>query len=262
MNNCRLICLLSRPRTGSSYVLNLLASSSSVESRGEIFHRKRTSGLKRKEINQIFPNRNIKSLDQEVSRLLRRQPRKVLEYLEKACRAQQQHVIFKIFPEHLRFEKLDQVVLLNEGITKVILDRSPIDSFISLVKAGHLAKWERQDTTDIKVELDAGRYMKWYKKNELWYQAIASKLSEHGGRCSMLNYNELLLGDDQYNYRLISDKLVEAGLKFSDVPTAGGTDLFKQDRELAYDNKVTNWDSFREALDPVYLETLSRDGFL
>ena len=258
----RLICLIARGRTGSTYVADLLTKTGFVEYRGEVFHRRKTHGVTLDEVRLMFPDREIGASLTDTPDLVRKNPERVLAHFKKERAASIEAVCFKVFPPHLEVDRFSKCILEADDVTKVILDRSPIDSFISLSKAQQLQQWELVDTSELKIQLNAEHYVRWHHKQKKWLDEVIDVLESTGSKYSVLNYADLKIDDHDHNLALVLNKLEVAGLTLDGEIVAGDSSYFKQDRQQDPHKKVTNWHKFVDNLPNYYAASLHDEGFI
>ena len=258
----KLICLIARARTGSNYIGDLLAKPGLVEYRDEVFHPKKTHGVTLDEVRLMFPDREIGARLTDTPDLVRKNPKRVLAHFKEERAASIEAVFFKVFPGHLEFDRFSKCILADDGVTKVILDRSPIDSFISLSKAQQLQQWDSVDTSELKIRLNAEHYVRWHQTNTKWLDGVIDILKSTGSKYSVLNYAELKIGDHDHNLALVLNKLQTAGLTLGGEMKAGDPYYVKQDRQQDLDKKVTNWHEFVNNLPNDYAASLHDEGFI
>ena len=93
----KLICLIARARTGSTYIGDLLAKTGLVENRREVFHANKTHGVTLDEVRLMFPDREIGARLTDTPDLVRKNPKRVLAHFKEERAASIEAVFLRFF---------------------------------------------------------------------------------------------------------------------------------------------------------------------
>ena len=146
------ICVVSIPRTGTNHLFNLAKGFSRLKVRFEVFHDREAFSLTPKDIekhSRFFKYNFTSAKDRNLIKTIRENPVKTLETLSSFP---EKITIFKVFQDHLTDTTMDELLAMN-GIAVLFVLRKPIDSYISLLKANAIQKWEHEDTSRLIVTL-------------------------------------------------------------------------------------------------------------
>ena len=205
---------------------------------------------------QTFP---CSPADRHAVRAIRRRPGLVLDCLADMMAPERRVLCFKVFKGQLSVRQVRKAIISRPDTIIVFIRRRPIDAYISQRKACQINKWTGLDTTRIKVDIDADRFIKWRRGTRRWYHWLEAA-------CYSINkpFYELSYEDD------IDRAPVEAARRFCAILEQGGagpltlpkgnltTGLTKQDRNRDISDRVGNWAEFyramaaRHALDMVF----------
>lgn len=257
-----LCCFISRPRTGTNYLMSLLRSSPSIDARTEIFHPNVPYGLNDDEIESAIGQSVASLTDHEKAVLVRRNPQKICDTLRDKSRQIGIPIAFKVFPRHLDFAMLNDVIIASDNITKIIVDRRPIDSYISMIKANELQEWTFVDTTAIRPTINAQQFCHWYERNQRWYEKIAEKLKIDGQAILALHYEEFTCGSNAENYRFIANRLADFGIALTQAAIPVSSRHTKQDKSVSVHDKVANYEEFIRDLGEENSWMIEQPGFI
>ncbi|WP_289027925.1 hypothetical protein [uncultured Paraglaciecola sp.] len=198
--------IFARPRTGTNYLINLLnCTGTNYYAKGEIFHKTKPYSLKEEEWSLIFKNENdlSKLSELEAARLVRNNPLLVIDYFKQLAKSQKQEIFIKVFPSHLDFNTVKKI-LDDDSIRTMILDRSIIETYISVNKAQTANKWTKVDTSNLSVDLDLQAFDNWFEKMKNWYVRLQE---ESPNETPTFNYNEFAFLDPEKAVHKILEKL-------------------------------------------------------
>lgn len=193
---------------------------------------------------------------------------RVLSFAQTAAPKGTQAAVVKVLFPDLTVPEFSDLFLTNPANMVLVMQRAPIDSFISLMKAREVDKWLDHDTTDLRVTLDPEAFLLAWEEEAAWYRGLRSALERHKRPYGLLHYDrDILPGEDRALSRLI-EELGRAGFATRLKPkpllkrqaqrvlataaaALGGKavalrsiGLQKQDRESSREAKVANWGSF------------------
>jgi len=258
----RIIAILATPRTGTNYLCGLLAQSLDINGMYEIFHPDVPYGLDDRLIALSLGREldGIAALDDKgTATLVRANSKPILDgLLEHETRPS----LFKVFPTHLTQTETEKNVLLNSAMAKIIVDRSPLDVYISWRKASAVDKWDRIDTTSVRIQLRRRRFEKWYEERKRWYDFYYETLTGASQRYGYLNYAEIeRLGSEGLVDRFI-ELAGQLGCELTRSTESPRNLLEKQDRNLSPAEKVDNWDKFERSFPGGRIDEKYTTGFL
>lgn len=242
----RFICVLAMPRTGSSHVNKLLKSFPQVNAKSELYHPQQMPNLSPREEAE-FEKRGAPVGDAEAFNPWRKQhPVETLEAIYEGGR--RRIVAFKVFANHLKRPTLTSEFFSRDDMGFVILKRRPIECFISGMKARKAGRFTKVDTTAIKPELSAERFLEWARRMRMWYRWADEELEARGKPYGVISYERHLdgkTGEESMAYLLpMLKSLGFATLTMPHEVIEGE----RQDQEPRYQDRVANWAAFEDAL--------------
>lgn len=176
----------------------------------------------------------------------------LFDILQKKCYDNNFNFIFKLFPQHIKNNNLQQIL---EKVDLIIINyrKSVLDTFISLEIANKTNIWYSQQkrySKEIKIKWNANKY-----KN--YYDSIENKISFFKKIC--LNKNHIVISYEDIHEKIINfdlkiqylnKKLEDLGLS---IPL-NTKELFKKQNTTIYKNIFENYDEFYSSI-----KDLSRD---
>lgn len=248
----RFLCVFAMPRTGSSHVNKLLKSCDEFNAKSELFHRRTVGVFTKPELMQLQKRADIDVKDHKaLTDWRRRHPLETLEALYQG--GGRRIVTFKTFPGHLEKELLEDELFPRDDVAFAILRRRPIESFISGLKARSVSTFGRVDTTAIKPELSAERFVVWARKMKNWYAYTRKKLEARGKPYAFISFERHIDGQSgEESLGHILALLEPLGIADIAVPEEV-KEGERQDREPVYQERVSNWEAFVDEVnaDPV-----------
>jgi hypothetical protein len=98
--------------------------------------------------------------------------------------------IIKIFPEHLKLETLQKLIVsFNPHI--LILRRNHLDRYVSLIKANKSGLWHAVDSSNFQIEIDDLELNKYISKYEDWYSAVKKSASANSCQIMDIEFKQL-----------------------------------------------------------------------
>ena len=256
------IAIIATERTGTNYFCDLIIKALDINGMYEIFHPDVSYGLSDVLISRAL-SREFKSVcslnRKEKADLVRANPELVLDGLASHSAKTS---VFKIFPGHLHDKVVREAILENHNVRKVVIDRSPLDVFISQHKAGSIAKWGGVDTTGLKVDLDRKKFDAWFKSRSAWYEQAKNITINSGQAITYLNYRDIESRSPEALVEFFINQMAEVGCKLlkSDHPVS---DLMKrQDKSAGPAEKVSNWCVFEATFPSGKVDDSLLRGFL
>lgn len=242
------IVVISNPRTGSSFLVDVLRNFEGIAVYGELFHQTRSSGIvERSELMKMFlseassPTGNS---DKDISDFVRGSPVASLEKIRGyesgfgTCA-----LAYKLFDRHLSLAQIDQIFSSSVSVA-LFLTRRRIASFVSERKALKLNKWESADTTGMKVSIDPAAFLKWAYRQDVWYHTMEEMCFRQNVRYVVVPYEKYVnttLDEVALYLRHVCRGLgVNLDLDSNEVRTK----LRKQDNQARIEDSVSNWDEF------------------
>lgn len=263
-SNSKLFVLLANRRTGSNYLMKVLDSFSDIEFFGEVYHwdtvwmpvQRKQDYKKWLETTQ-GKNINIGKKpfeDKELVKFNHMEPNQFLDFL--ALTTKYKYAGFKIFPEHLCWEKLKSNLLSKKDITKIILKRNLLDVYISdkiLLQTKHSQGY---NTSNIMIKVDCIHFKKWYFDTQSYYSSIELFLKNDSQKCLKLSYEDIHdYTNDQEKVDFLYSWLNKHGFEIKSKPNAGDFTK-KQDRRKDSLRKVENAQELKDYLQKNNLQHL------
>jgi hypothetical protein len=155
---------------------------------------------------------------------------------------------FRLFRNHNR--NIENRVLNNKDIKKIILYRDLIDTYISLEQAKTSGKWIRRDNQSsplIKVDFSITKFQEYVLVNQDFYQSVLISMKEFSSDYIQVEYNDLL------------DNLkIEEIARFigAQSPMTSGETILKKQNRFPREQVINNYDEVKE-----YLESFNQTVF-
>ena len=236
------ILMVAAARTGSTRLTLLCSAYPELNALGEIFNVNADPTSPFRSTQLLCELGAIASNDHRLARdFCLSKPLEVLRIFEGNGKTN----VLKVAPNHLPTDVLSD--LIKTQISGVIfLTRNPIDSFISLQKARMVKAWGRVDTTDIRVTLTVPEFVNYCRKLNEFYEFCLKKTAQNSLPAISMCYETDINIPDRAAHASLYKKLVALGVqqKSTALTAMGEGHVFKQDKNLDYASKVTNWDEF------------------
>jgi len=242
----KIYILVAIGRTGSNYFCKLLENFPLFISAYELFHNKCTYDLSDSlnEYEQYTGKNFNKICNMELVDYIHEYPENLLDFFyDQLVKSNKQIFSFKIFPEHLDFEKVKSI-LRRDDVEVFFIKRYPIDSYVSMLKARAIGKWKFKDYTDVKPNIELNQYIKWHERKEEWYKSIKNYLSTIDKKSYTLYYEEFTKWDDSQNLQFILSKMLSEDEYVNTERNKVMVTMKKQDQNDKPEDKVFNWDDF------------------
>jgi hypothetical protein len=270
------LALVSNPRSGTTHVIRLMEALAGLNPcREEWLNSEGVPWVGDRMLERIRKAHGVpyeQFNDITLGAWARADPARMLDFVQ-ICAPQGTRVsVVKVLFPDLTVSEFETLFLTNSAHMTLIMQRAPIDSFISFKKAHALDKWLEHDTTDMRVTLDADAFIAAWTEQAEWYRALRATLEQHRRPYGLLHYDrDILPGEDRAVARLI-EELARAGFSTRLKPkvlierqaqrmlaTAAGAlrgapvvprpiGLQKQDRAASREAKVANWGPFLDAI--------------
>ena len=250
----RLVCILAVGRSGTNHLATLLDSVPEIDSRRELFNPRQSYHMRREELAELahrtradFP---LSSQSRKAVRVICRRPDLVMDCLVDHLRPQKRVLSFKVLSSQLSVRQIRNAILKRPDTLVVFLRRRPIDSFISRRKAQALQRWTKVDTTDLKIEIDAADFLKWWRRSARWYRRLEAACWRMGKPVHYLSYEDDIDIAPEQAVRRFCAMLERSGVAdFSHVrPAEQIKGLARQDRTTDVRERVGNWPEFERRL--------------
>jgi hypothetical protein len=243
----KILVVFSVPRTGTNHLFRLLDNISDLKVYYEIFHPHAAYGLEKfygdLEAYCVYEDVYRHSIfEKELINKMHAAPGRFLDFA--ISRYNNHSIVFKIFPGHLSIEKIKEELLLRDEVAALIIQRRPIDTYISSLKARKTGKYINVNTSDIKVNLNAEEYMHWWQMNFLWYRDIFSLVGENGLPYTSLIYEKDIVGDVDIVTENAIKKINGLGFSLRIPERLRNQGLLKQDMQADFVEKIHNWQNF------------------
>jgi hypothetical protein len=256
------IAIIATERTGTNYFCDLLIKALNINGMYEIFHPDVSFGLSDALISKAL-SREVKlvaSLNKrEKADLVRANPGLILQGLASHS---EKPGVFKIFPGHLQGKAVRATILENEKIHKVVIDRSPLDVFVSQYKARSIAKWRGVDTTGLRIDLDRKQFDTWFNSRSAWYEQARNITLNSGQAMTYLNYTDIESRSPEALVDFFISQMKEVGCELSKSDQQVSDLMKKQDKNTMLAEKVNNWDAFEATFPSGQVDENLLRGFL
>jgi hypothetical protein len=249
----KLFLLVSDRRSGTNNLGFMLGQYPEFLSAGELFHHKTSFGGFEffEEYLGYFagrigldPRLDGEARDAAVTRYTHAHPlRTVAALCDFAAAKGKDHVIFKVFPGHLRNWQLDRIVGRFRPEVLLLL-RTPLEAYVSLQKANALKAWMFADTTGMRVTLEADDYLAWHRKVSGFYRFAILAALARGLQPRLLHYDEL------YKARVAPQAVLETIFRQMGIRLGAAEieNLRVQDRSDSVFDSIENFDAFFDRL--------------
>lgn len=157
---------------------------------------------------------------------------------------------YKIIKIHdFIFDNLNMEFLLDDPETKfILLNRtSKIKQYISNQQADYLKQWHHADTSNIKITVDAEKFLKFKQASVEWYSRIENLLIEKNHNFLRVNYEEDLENIDQ---DLLTSK-INNWLESNGISSATNDyklNFFKKQNLASPEETITNYQEIQHLI--------------
>lgn len=264
------IAILAIPRTGTNYLCDLISKFDEIDSLYEIFHKDAVYLGNNEQLRQNIIEHINKEYDLAIDNF--RDPAFVnfvsnnhqafLDII--ALESQKKYVSFKIFSNHLKRDKLRDLIIQNRQITKIIVKRNLLDVYLSGKIAQQTNQWGKADTSKFKLEFDDNDFIRWFTNQNKYYEFIETELTKGGQEIKILQYETIHSHENnQEKFQYLFDFFQSAGLQLdrSNLSNLSQKDLDrnvrkKQDKRNSTLDKLSNPNTLVDALKNYELEFL------
>ena len=256
----RLVCLVSVARSGTNYLASLLSRISEVAVRHEIFNKSRCQTMHRDELAE-FSRRSGQNFPllcdhPEAVSALRRHPGIAVDCLADFMPPDKALLFFKVFRLQLLVHEVRKAIIERPDTIIVVLRRRPIDTFISLRKALHQQQWYGQDTTGLKISIDADDFIGWWGRTNAWFHDVEAACWTANKPLHRLQYEDDVNVPAANVIARFHEILAQHGMsKLTVLPEGEPSEIRRQDRNSELHDRVANWSEFAQCLrDKGFLE--------
>lgn len=250
------LLMVSHPRSGSTFLMRSLQNKYNVRALYEIFHTYENIVLQH--IEQGLGEVQKKALEDNVlmsydgvQDFSRKKPILYLDTIK--IFLEQEHLLYKIFPGHIKTEKnLEDLVLDSSAI--VFLRRNVLHSYISNKVAEKVGTYANVDTSDIKIEFVKSEFVYWNNHIQDFFNKVEGIVASKNLSCCYLNYEEVVKNSDAYN--LTMENIASHFGSIERFDKVSKLDLKKQDARLLAQHKVSNPESMLKQLSDMKLDYL------
>tara|TARA_X000000368_G_C22900784_1_gene654009 strand:+ start:169 stop:966 length:798 start_codon:yes stop_codon:yes gene_type:complete len=238
------ICLITVARSGSNWFCNAVKNIDGIKGYYELFHPLQPYGLSNNDIEYLskihrdqFSYVDGSIDDNQFNKFRLSKPNMFLSTLLKLAQENNdKKIFFKLFNEHLSDNSLKKLHR-NKSLHYIFLLRNILDSYISLEKASNLNKWNKVDTTDIKIEIDKSKLLSYQTKILKWYKYNYSSISNEN-IINIVNYEDISVRSDKEK----SLNNIYSSLNFKDLKIAIDKkhSYTVQDKNESWRDKVIN----------------------
>lgn len=259
----KLIVVFATHRSGTNYLGSVLKQRPDMFRLGELFHPQEAYGLRPahlQRLGKLASQSFAKPNDPALLAWLHEHPVQAVQALHQmAERKEREAMYFKVFFSHFTTPVVGTVAKLAglQGFTPVVLQRRPLDVFISNAKATQVGSWQKADTTDLRIKLSAKHYAEWAEKARRWYAQVNEGLKKAGATPWRTTYEQDV---DMAPEALAAHWATHLGLA---PPAKLDTSkvLERQDRNPDWRLKVSNAADFEQALRQAQLWDEAMAGF-
>jgi hypothetical protein len=249
----KLVCILSVGRTGTNHLAKILSHIPEIDSRRELFNLDRIWWMHPHELAE-FSRRVGKALpcspeSRQTVNTVRRRPGLALDCLVDMLAPEKRVLTFKVFVNQLTVRQVKKAIIRRPDTVIIFIRRRPIDTYISHRKASQLRQWVRVDTTDIKVNIDVRRFLKWWRQTSAWYRGLEAACWSTDKPFYELTYESDIAMSPMGAARRFCAILEDCGLGPFTLPRDDlELGLTQQDRSKDVRDRMVNWPEFQRHL--------------
>ena len=191
------LAILAIPRTGTNYLCDLIDKFQDIESLYEIFHKDAVylgnhEEFQSKVIQQIEEQHHLKISDFRDPSFVQFVSDRSQEFLDILAQSTEcKYLSYKIFANHLSRQKLQDLIINNPAITKIIVKRNLLDVYLSARIAQKTNQWSDGDTSQFKLEFDDRDFLKWFTNQSKYYDFLENALVASGQPVNILQYETI-----------------------------------------------------------------------
>ncbi|WP_229640295.1 hypothetical protein [Waterburya agarophytonicola] len=206
------------PRNGTNYLCDLIGQFQEIDSFYEIFH-DRSSYLNHEllskniigHINNLYKLQIENSSDPKLIGFIAQNPALFLDII--SSYSTNKYINFKVFPNHLSQDNLRDIIIKNNRIQKIVVKRNLLDVYFSVQFARLTQRWDRKDTSGLKVDFNPNNFLQWFSFHHEYYDFIERELKANNQKAIALDYEKIhSLNNNQEKFAFMFDFLRSAGL--------------------------------------------------
>ncbi len=173
MAHLREMIIISSPRNGTNFYCECVRQIEGALGLFEIFNPSAVFGVREPPLLAHFAEALGHDIDgardKRLVAFFRQDPLQAVNLLRSYADAQGASLIsYKVFPRQLPPEQLS-ALMARENVSVSFLTRRRLDVYVSYCKAQTHKSWANQDTTDLRVTVDADAFLEWSKANDAWF---------------------------------------------------------------------------------------------
>lgn len=250
------IVIIAHARSGSTYLCRLMKNISELNVLLEIFHFK--LDVIKSYLKDLYPilsdSLNFPNDEKLIRTHILKHCQKYLSILQEENRDPNKILTFKVFPGHLPYRQLSEV--LGESRLILILHRNLLHSYISNTIAVKMQKWDNIDTSQEKVKFSDVNFINHVSQVTKFYDSVKDIVEKSNVKCIELDYETY--SNSENPLPLLVTKLrgaLDIYLQF----TNDNINIVKQDKRRFASDKVLNLSEMLHYLNNYGLEQLN-DG--
>ena len=276
------ICLISVPRSGTNQVSTVLNNFARIEVYLEWFRPLGPSFTTPEMVRRfsVLSGQSFRDHDDPAfGAWIHDNVDATLAELERSARPGSRAAMVKLFDDHLPRHDIQRHLFDRPGMHVLLVERTPIDTYVSFAKARTVKKWINYDTTDVRPVLDVAHFFRWHSGKSDWFGWLDAEIARRGLPVARLHYDRDIAPGTDHTMQRLAEVLHGFGLparlsarshairalgrlettplrplvRASGLPTQLGLD--RQDQAETRADKVANWDEFCQAV-------RARDGSL
>jgi len=213
------IFIISTPRSGTTQVSTLLSSFLAVRNFSEPFNPRRPSYFDDETLAQFSDSVGVQfetHHDPKLKEWIDQHPAQTLALLLELSKPSHRGASAKVFDGHLTRAQFEKYVAQLPDSHFLFIQRSPIDSYISFMKARAQDKWLSVDTTQKSVQIDVDEFVAWHAQQAIWFRDARDIVARWNRPSADLVYEDHLLCQDRVATNHIRSALKDMGIA---IPT-------------------------------------------
>lgn len=198
--NTKTLVLFSIPRTGSTFLGKVINSLKEFEFLGEIYHPDKvimpdrrklrlTEYLYRQQGNKITIENGESDQDLDLLKFAHDFPDVFFAGMKNTTKSK--YFGFKIFPQHLNLDTVNNIFLKDKSIIKLVLRRNILETYSSIRIANQLNQYHSINTSDIKITFKERQFTEWLRESETFYSFLEERAHQSPQEYCYLDYEEI-----------------------------------------------------------------------
>jgi LPS sulfotransferase NodH len=187
------VVIIAAPRTGTNFFCECLGTIPGTLSLFEVFNPAGVFGAGARpyvleHMSAVLDQPIAEATDPALRKYFRETSREALRELHKAAETAGEALLsYKVFPRQLKPHALERLIS-GKGRAFVFVVRHRLDTYISYLKASSTKTWKRQDTSDLRIEVDAAEFLNWAAQLDEWYQTTTTLVQAAGAPHAVVQY--------------------------------------------------------------------------